>query len=527
MSESIPTARVLVLGIDSAEPTVLHDMAANGLLPNIAALIAQGVSGTVQNPIGFESGCVWQSFHTGKLPGQHAMYDGLRYFNPQTYDFSFLSQEEMGTDHIWQVLSRQGKRCAVIDAPYAQVDPSMNGVLITDYAVHDAAYGSNVIKFSTHPPEIAQEVLDLVGPDPTDSVQADNRLTETVHDHIAFRDMYFARVEKKGRLISHFLDKGGWDYFEAVFTEPHSIGHKLWHVANPDHDQYSPQLHEAMGDPIRDLNLLIDQAIGDVLSRIDDRTLVLFYISHGMEPHYTGVGLLDHALTNLEKGVQSHGQRSLKEKVRSVWRAIPTETRGKLRPLKKYFNGMLSPRVEDFAGNRRHRRFFEVFANYRTGGIRIKLQGREADGLVSPEEYDPLLDQLTQDLLQMVNADTGEKLVVEVLRPRDVYDGDHADLLPDLLVTWNRTKPINAIYSEKVGTIRRAFPAPRTGDHSPYGFFAATGRGLQPQRLNRTVNAIDFFPTFCEALQASADGWPGMPIASLRPSVKATDPELV
>lgn len=510
-----PCARVLVIGVDSAEPTLLQKMVRDGLLPNLASLLNPGVSGRVQNPTGFESGSVWQSFHTGKVPGQHPMYDGLRYFNPQTYEFSYLTPEEIATDNIWQYLSKQGKRCAVIDAPYCQVTGEFNGTIITDYAVHDAAYGSDIIKFSTYPSEVAQEVLDLVGPDPTESIQSDNRLTESVDQCRAFRDMYFERIEKKGRLAKHFLQKGGWDYFEAVFTEPHSVGHKLWHVADQTHDEYSPKLNAALGDPLYDLNLLMDKAIGEILSCVDERTLVLFYMSHGMEPHYTGTELLDRVLSNLENGVRSHGEKSIKEKMRGVWRAVPTETRAKLNPIKKYFAGTLSPKEGVFSGNRRNRRFFEVYASYRTSGIRINLQGRESNGLVNPQDYPALLDQLTEDLNALVNLDSGEKLVDEILRPRDLYEGDYVESLPDLLVTWNRNGPIHNVYSEKVGNIKRAFPMGRTGDHSPYGFFAAIGGDLRSQKLNEGVEAIDFFPTICHALDVNADNYDGKRIASV------------
>ncbi len=493
----------------------MHEMAGAGRLPHVASLLKGGLTGAVQNPRGFESGTVWQSFHTGKEPGGHPMYDGLRYFNPQTYGFSFLEQSEVGADLIWEHLSKHGKRCAVIDAPYCQIGQTINGILVADYAVHDAALGDNVITFATDPAPLAQELLDLVGPDPTGGIQSDIPLVETLQDHIDFRDKYFARVEKKGRLINHILQKEPWDYVEAVFTEPHSVGHRLWHVANPDHDQYQRHLHEALGDPIRDLYELTDKAIGEVLAQLDDRTLVIFYISHGMENHYTGVGLLDEALVQLERGVPATGDRSLKEKLRGAWRSIPSETRGRLRPFKKFFHGALSPREQDFAGNRRDRRFFEVYANYRTGGVRINLQGREANGLVAPEDYDALLTELTTDLLALKNADTGDNLVEEVLRPRDLYDGAYVDYLPDLLVSFDRRAPINRISSDKIGLIERAFPPARSGDHSRYGLFAATGAGIPPRKLNATVNAVDFFPTVCQALGVAAPGFPGKPIEHL------------
>ncbi len=513
MSE--PKTKVLVIGVDAAEPTLLEKWAGEGDLPNIAALIKRGVKGSVQNPVGFEAGAVWPTFHTGKMPGKQQQYEAMRYFDPRTYEFEYYKQSDIETDLMWEYFSKQGKRCAVIDAPYCQIDPSLNGIMIFDWAAHVPAKGGPVMEFATHPPEIAQEVLDLVGPDPTEGIQSDNRILESVADHIAFRDLYLERLDKKGKLISHFLNKGGWDYFEAVFTDCHSIGHKLWHVSKPDHPEYSEALHKAMGDPIRDAYMLLDKKIGEVLACIDDRTLALLFISHGMGPHYSGTKILDRILENLEQGVQSHGEKNLKEKIRTVWHLVPPEARAKLRPIKKHFNGMLQSKDGEFSGNRQNRRFFEVFVNNRTAGVRVNLKGREANGQVDPAELDGLLGQLTEDLLAITNLDSNERLVEEVIRPSDHYSGEFMDRLPDLLVTWNRSGPINNIQSDKIGTIRRAFPDARRGDHTPFGYFLAAGDGIDAQVLNDRVDTIDFFPTICSALDIAADEYEGKQVDAI------------
>lgn len=509
-----PKTKTLVIGVDAAEPTMLENMMAAGDLPNLSSLQSRGMSGGVQNPVGFEAGAVWPTFHTGKLPGQQQQYDGLRRFNPNTYRFDWYSGDQIQNDYIWQYLSKQGKRCAVIDAPYCQIDPNINGMMILDWASHVPAKGMGM-EFVTHPPEVAQEVLDLVGPDPTGGIACDDRLLESVADFVAFRDDYMDRLEKKGRLAAHFLSKGGWDYFETVFTDCHCIGHRLWHVNKPDHPAYSKRLEAAMGDPVSDAYRALDKSIGKLLEHVDDRTLTLLFVSHGMGHHYTATEILDSALSNIENNVQTDGKKTLKESVRSIWRLVPPETRAKLRPVKKYFNGALSPKVGEFSGGRDNRRFFEVFVNNRTGGVRVNLKGREANGIVDPSEYDQLLDDLSKDLMEIKNLETGEPLVQEIIKTKNEYKGNFVDSLPDLLVTWNRDKPINAIYSEKIGTVRRAFLDERTGDHTPYGLFMAAGGGIEHVKLNARADAIDFFPTLAASVGVQTDGFDGRPLADI------------
>lgn len=511
-----PKTKILVIGVDAAEPTLLEEMMEFGEMPNIQGLSNRSVQGGIQNPIGFEAGAAWPTFHTGQLPGQQQQYDGMRHFNPQTYGFDYYDGDEIKCDYIWQYLSKRGKRCAVIDAPYCRIDPTINGMMILDWAAHVPAMGGSHMDFVTHPMEVAHEVLDLVGPDPTEGLECDNRLLESVQDHIEFRDMYFDRLEKKGRMSAHFLEKGGWDYFETVFTDCHCLGHRLWHVNKPEHPAYSAKLEEAMGDPVREAYRLLDAAVGKLLELVDDRTLVLFYVSHGMGPHYTGTEILDRVLLSLETNVQSDGKKSLKENIRSVWHIVPLELRAKLRPLKKHFNGMLVPKVTEFAGNRQGRRFFEVFVNNRTGGVRINLKGREANGIVDPQDYDSVLSSITQDLLDVKNLETNEPLVAEIIKTKEKYAGDYVDTLPDLLVTWNREQPINAVYSEKIGTIRKAFMDGRTGDHTPFGMFMAAGNGIEKTRLNDRINVTDLFPTLTDRLGVEPPGLVGHPVAAIK-----------
>ena len=506
-----PKAKVLVIGVDAAEPTILDAMMAQGDLPNIAAIRNRGIHGGVQNPIGFEAGAVWPTFHTGKKPGQQQQYDGMRKFNPKTYQFDWFRGDEIQNDNIWQYLSKQGKRCAVIDAPYCQIDPTINGMMILDWASHVPAKG-NEMDFVTHPPEIAQEVLDLVGPDPTNGIACDDKLLESVQDHIAFRDTYLDRLEKKGRLSAHFLAKGGWDYFETVFTDCHCIGHRLWHVNNPTHPAYSKALEDAMGDPIADAYKQLDRSIGMVLEQVDERTLTLLFISHGMGNHYTGTEMLDRVLTNLDLGVKTDGRKTVKEKIRRVWHMVPPETRAFMRPVKKYFNGTLAPRYAEFSGDRETRRFFEVFVNNRTGGVRLNLKGREAHGVVEASDYDRLLDEISNDLNDIVNVESGERLVKEIIKTKSVYGGDYVDTLPDLLVTWNRDNPINEISSNKIGTIRRAFLDSRTGDHTPFGMFCVMGEGIESKSLNNRADTVDFLPTIARKMGIDASDYDGQMI---------------
>jgi predicted AlkP superfamily phosphohydrolase/phosphomutase len=72
--------------------------------------------------------------------------------------------------------------------------------------------------------------------------------------------------------------------------------------------------------------------------------------------------------------------------------------------------------------------------------------------------------------------------------------------LPDVLVVWNRERPITAIASEKIGEIRGVRMSKRTGDHTPNGVFFASGPGTEAGELADPVPVENFAPTIAALL---------------------------
>jgi predicted AlkP superfamily phosphohydrolase/phosphomutase len=508
-----PLTRILVIGADSADPELIERWGGAGDLPNLMALKARSAIGRVDNPPGIDAGSAWATFHSGLNPGRHPQYEGMRYFDPASYEFVYYKPEE-ATVPVYRELSRAGRRCFVMDAPFAHLERGMNGTCIVDWGAHDPAKGPEIMEFATEPADVAREILDLVGPDPCGGTICDDEVLETIDDYKRFMRMHIDRMSKKGMIGAHFLAKGGWDYFEIVFCDPHCLGHHVWHINDKGHPRYRADFEAALGEPLREGYRALDAAVGKILSLVDERTLVVFYASHGIGPQYTGTGLLDRILYNLENGVRIEGSgRTLKGRLRAAWRSIPPDLRAKVMPIKRHFNGAL--RHDVFVGEREKRKFFEVYATNRAGGVRINLKGREARGLVDPKDYDALLEQISADLREIVNVESGEPLVEEIIKMRDHYHGAHAERLPDLTVAWNRNHPIRIVGSPKIGTMWQEYADSRTGDHRPVGLFYASGSGVQPAVLNHPVTPVDFAPTFRVALGLDAGESDGVPIRSI------------
>src|SRR5690606_35036558 len=123
--------------------------------------------------------------------------------------------------------------------------------------------------------------------------------------------------------------------------------------------------------------------------------------------------------------------------------------------------------------SRAQRRYFQEPNNTVYGGVRLNLVGREPNGRVSPEEADAVMAELEQDLLELVNVDTGKCVVRAVQRCDNWHARSPRDVMPDLFLDWERGAPVERIASPKIGLVTGLYDHWRTGDHRPAGLLLA------------------------------------------------------
>ncbi len=152
------------------------------------------------------------------------------------------------------------------------------------------------------------------------------------------------------------------------------------------------------------------------------------------------------------------------------------------------------------------------------GEIRVNLVGREPQGRVRPGRgYDAYFVRLRQELLKIINLDTGEPIARALIRSRDLYEGEYLDSLPDFLVEWNRESPVSRVASPRLGTFEKRFVGLRNGDHKPEGACWITGPGIVPGQRLAPVSVMDFAPTVGALLQTPISDVDGKPIAVAAP----------
>ncbi|MEM8915394.1 MAG: alkaline phosphatase family protein, partial [Pseudomonadota bacterium] len=394
-------AKIAVIGLDSADKDVVRQFVAAGYMPNVGKLLDESIVGETRNPYGMESGSVWPTFHTGVDPSRHGQHEAVRLFDPSTYNYRFIDETTFDQRNYWNYINLEGKRSLLIDIPYALPPEELNGLAIWDWGTHIDCKGATEIQIKSYPEELKHEVIKLFGKEPLNGHICDNLKPSCEQDYLDFRDGLLERVEKRMRIVEHYYPQGEWDFFEVVFSEPHCIGHHCWHMHDHGHPDYDPDQYDRMGSPIRDVYAAVDKQIGRIREMLTPDTIMMVYFSHGMGVDYSGTHLLDRMLAALDgRRVVSHRSPGV-EAARQAWRKLPKTVRAGLKPMqRKAWNKMYA---DGFQPGREKRRFFEVYNNHRSGGVRINLKGREAKGIVPRDEYEAVLDELESDLLTFVN----------------------------------------------------------------------------------------------------------------------------
>ena len=509
--------RVLFIGLDSADPYLLQRWANEGVLPTFKHLANSSLWGEVKTPPGLSHAAMWVSLYTGTNPGKHGRSYPQR-IKPGSYDLQpFDIDSDLHVNPLWGTLSKANRRVSVIDMVKAPLTEGLNGVQLVDWT-------TSGVKATTRswPPNLALDVIARFGTDPLGKTSdADGRGSE---DYVWFRDQLIPRVRMKSELCRYLLAQEPWDLFMTVFADPHDVGHQCWHLHAASHSDHDAQWTRQYGDPVRDVYIAVDTAIAELIQQVGQDTSVMIFAGPGMRSLVTGNHLLDPVLRRLECGaaakpsVTRAGTNNGKGKTsRSVATATLKAMYQRLIPsfVRKLVDTVRGARVASRnARGRSTRKFFVIPSNTDCGAIRINLAGREPSGVVRPSEYDHVCAQLTADLLQLVNVETGERVVENVFRTSDVYHGIHVDELADLMIQWRCSAPIAAVRSAKIGVVEGRFSGSRTGDHAPRGVFYLQSSNIHPGQLSTPVPVEAIAPTIASLLGVDLPGADSGPIVT-------------
>jgi predicted AlkP superfamily phosphohydrolase/phosphomutase len=436
--------RLIVLGLDSVSPEILRRFAP--VMPRLSALLAEAVRGKLTScdpPITVPA---WAVMFSGVDPGSLGLY-GFRHRRPGSYSDYYIPTS--GTPQrplVWDLLSRLGRRVAVIGMPPGYPPPSLNGVAISDFLTPDHAPDW------VNPSRLSDEVARAAGGPFFD-------IPFRVDDRREVARSLLEMTERRWRAVRHLWKQEPWDLFAVHDIGPDRLHHAFWKYFDERHPRFvrDPDL-SSVGERFY---ALLDREIGSLVDLAGPDVPVLVVSDHGSQA-MEGCFCVNEWLIE-------HGYLALRP---------PAPRAGT--PIESADVDWSRTRVWG-AGGYYARLFFNV-------------RGREPEGIVEPSEVSALVERLRQELNQ-VRRPGGAPLGVRLFAPSEVYQevvGDPPDLMAYFGdVKWRSAGTVGhgRLFLEENDT------GPDDAVHSFEGVYALRDPALGPGREGGTQRIIDIAPT--------------------------------
>ncbi|MCB9450178.1 MAG: alkaline phosphatase family protein [Anaerolineaceae bacterium] len=390
--------RVMVLGLDCASPQLIFDEFRDDL-PALTRLTQSGTWGELASSIPCITIPAWSSMMSSHDPGVLGIY-GFRNRADHSYDNMMIANgSAVKVKRVWDYLSEAGKQSVVIGVPQTYPPRPVNGHLVTDFLTPgtESAF--------TYPAIFKQEVLQV-----TPDYQFDVKGFRT-NDKTGLLRRLYDMTEIQYKLVRHALKQKPWDFFMHVNIGVDRLHHGFWRFHDPQHRLHDP--HSPLKNVIRDYYKMVDSTIGDLLNLIDDDTAVLVVSDHGVSRMDGGICINEWLWQN-------------------GWLAFKTPPpEGKL------------TKFEDVEVDWSRTRAWGSGGYY--GRVFLNVAGREPEGIIPPEQYPAVREELTA-ALRAIPGPEGEPLATQVFQPEAIYQ-QVRNVAPDLMAYFGN------LHWRSVGTL--------------------------------------------------------------------------
>jgi predicted AlkP superfamily phosphohydrolase/phosphomutase len=144
--------KVLVIGLDGATWEFIEEGVKDNKLVNLKKLIESGSSGILESTIPPLTIPAWPAMFTGKNPDKLGAYDFI-VPKDKNGNYEFVNSSFWRSAFVWDILSRNYYKVAVLNVPGTYPPYPINGIMITGMLTPDRE------RF-TYPPELKKKLKD-------------------------------------------------------------------------------------------------------------------------------------------------------------------------------------------------------------------------------------------------------------------------------------------------------------------------------------------------------------------------------
>lgn len=283
--------RLLLIGWDSADWTMINPLLDRGEMPHLASLVDQGVMGNLASLSPMLSPLLWTSIATGKTADEHGI-TGFVEPTPDHGDIRLIRGTSRNVSALWNMCESRGLATIVVNWLATHPAERSSGTFVSNLyfdtppesietlwpfdslAVSPAARAEDVAGLRIHPAELQPADLAAWIPSlaymPIDNDPRPRRLAEIL-----------ARDLSAQAIFTSALARDDWRFATVCFDGLDTAGHVFMPFHPPRMDHVPPEDFAKYRDVMAQMYRFYDRMLGAVLELAGDETTVMIVSDHG------------------------------------------------------------------------------------------------------------------------------------------------------------------------------------------------------------------------------------------------------
>jgi len=475
----------LVIGLDGGEWDVINPMIENGELPNLAKLKSSGISGPLESITPPVSPPAWNSIQTGTNPGKHGIFDFSTF--DENYNRRSVNSSDRDAVPFWQIMNDEEITTGLFKTPFTYPPDDIDGFMITGFPT------PNIVEDFAAPDPLNARV------GPVEDLFEDWSLQQS-NNYAAFKENLIQVAERQTDLFIELVRDYETDVSMTVYDGSDRVQHFFWKYFDETHPRYDPD--SPLVGAIEEYYATVDRGIGRILEEVEDDCDVIILSDHGFgplsddiyiqewleregflsrtEPESENFGIDDVLATTLKLGWETLKKINLSAEVKSILPASWFQ-----------FGNDLQADFHDDIVWKETQAFFTTLSGQ---SLYVNVDDTFSEGTVPRDQYDEVVEAIRRSLYSLTHPDTGEKLVEEVFRSTEEFEGQRVADAPDLIVRTVPSCTMKGGRSESLIKPSAQNGHDRSGDHRTDGILIASGPSFETGTIE-DASVLDIAPT--------------------------------
>jgi predicted AlkP superfamily phosphohydrolase/phosphomutase len=464
-------APTVLIGLDGATFDVLDHYVEGGVMPFLGELSERGTRGVLRSIMPPLTPPAWTSLVTGKLPGQHGIFDFFQKEEAGSIYFSFASSQQVRSATVWTLASEQERRIISLNFPLMFPPPPVEGAVVPG-----GMMPWRQLRLGCHPPGLFDRLKALPGFNPREMLDMQIEIKAIdgcpEDEYADFVELHIRREQRWTEVLRHLMETEPADLVGVLFDGVDKLQHLCWRFIDPAcHPEQPSAWEREMIATCERYFRSLDGLIAEIVELAGPEATVVLASDHGFGP--------TRDVFHVNSWLEQQGHLRWAE-----------EGHANGRPQ----NG--GDIDVGFAEMTRHvhaldwTRTLAYAATPSSQGIHIvdKLPG--SDEPMPDSERVDLMRDIADGLREVRRPHDGAALVEEVWTREQAFPGPFKQLGPDLSLVLADGGTMSILPSETIVARR---PQPR-GHHRWEGIFLAAGPGIRAGATVDELPIVDVAP---------------------------------